>query len=72
MNSRYTHHLEHWLDYYPSTQIHLVDGEQLRTDPVAAVTCLVDALHAPKFAFNDLIKFDNRKGFFCAFINGTN
>ncbi|CAG9538717.1 unnamed protein product [Cercopithifilaria johnstoni] len=68
---RYMHHLEHWLDYYPSTQIHLVDGEQLRTDPVAAVTNLVDALHAPKFAFSDLIKFDDRKGFFCSYINGT-
>uniref|UniRef100_A0A1I8EIL5 [heparan sulfate]-glucosamine N-sulfotransferase n=1 Tax=Wuchereria bancrofti TaxID=6293 RepID=A0A1I8EIL5_WUCBA len=68
---RYTHHLEHWLDYYPSTQIHLVDGEQLRTDPVAAITNLVDTLHAPKFAFSDLIKFDDKKGFFCSYINGT-
>ncbi|KAM3726828.1 Bifunctional heparan sulfate N-deacetylase/N-sulfotransferase [Dirofilaria immitis] len=68
---RYTHHLEHWLDYYPSTQIHLVDGEQLRTDPVTVVTYLVDTLHAPKFSFNDLIRFDDKKGFFCSFVNGT-
>uniref|UniRef100_A0A183EN50 Sulfotransfer_1 domain-containing protein n=1 Tax=Gongylonema pulchrum TaxID=637853 RepID=A0A183EN50_9BILA len=68
---RYAHHLEHWLDFYPPTQIHLVDGEKLREDPVAVVSRLADELHAPKFAFDNLIKFDERKGFFCSYISGT-
>ncbi|VDM98539.1 unnamed protein product [Thelazia callipaeda] len=68
---RYAHHLEHWLDYYSSTQIHLLDGEQLRTNPAAVISQLVNSLHAQEFPFNDLIKFDDKKGFFCSYINGT-
>lgn len=67
---RYAHHLEHWLEFYPSTQIHIIDGEKLRVDPISVISHLVDSLHAPKFPFDNYIKFDENKGFFCTDING--
>ena len=30
-------HLERWLEEFPADQLHVIDGEQLRTDPVAVM-----------------------------------
>ena len=29
----YAQHLDRWLNYYPPQQIHLIDGEELKTNP---------------------------------------
>lgn len=36
----YAHHLDRWLLYYPPQQISIIDGEQLRLDPVTTMTKL--------------------------------
>ena len=36
----YAHHLDRWLIYFPSQQISIIDGEQLRLDPVTSMTKL--------------------------------
>lgn len=36
----YSHHLDRWLLYFPPQQISIIDGEQLRLDPVTAMTKL--------------------------------
>lgn len=70
---RYSHHLERWLDYYPLSQIHLVDGGLLREDPPSALSELVASLHMPEFRFSEILKFDEGKGFYCirSFAGGT-
>ena len=36
----YSHHLDRWLLYFPPQQILIIDGEQLRLDPVTSMTKL--------------------------------
>jgi hypothetical protein len=31
---KYSQHLERWLSYYPPQQLHIIDGDQLRSNPV--------------------------------------
>jgi heparan sulfate N-deacetylase/N-sulfotransferase NDST2 len=31
---KYSQHLERWLSFYPPQQLHIIDGEQLRLNPV--------------------------------------
>lgn len=67
---RYVHHLEHWLEYFPPSQIYLVDGDGLRKNPASALKDLVASLHQPEFSFEEFLYFDEKKGFFCLSING--
>lgn len=30
----YARHIERWLNYFPSSQIVIIDGEELRSDPI--------------------------------------
>ncbi len=44
----------------------MLDGEQLRTDPVAVVNSLQrDADVRPFVDYADKLRFEKRKGFFC-------
>lgn len=36
----YAHHLDRWLLYFPPQQISIIDGEQVRLDPVTSMTKL--------------------------------
>jgi hypothetical protein len=36
----YAHHLDRWLLYFPPQQISVIDGEQVRLDPVTSMTKL--------------------------------
>lgn len=36
----YAHHLDRWLLYFPPQQVSVIDGEQLRLDPVTSMTKL--------------------------------
>ncbi|KHN88969.1 Bifunctional heparan sulfate N-deacetylase/N-sulfotransferase 1 [Toxocara canis] len=62
---RYAHHLDRWLDVYPLSQIHVIDGDTLRYNPVAVLKSLTTSLHLPAFAYEEMLKFDERKRFFC-------
>ena len=37
---RYAQHLERWLSYFPSQQLLIMDGEELRNDPVSVMNRL--------------------------------
>jgi heparan sulfate N-deacetylase/N-sulfotransferase NDST2 len=37
---RYAHHLERWLSYFPSQQVLIIDGEELRNGPITVMTRL--------------------------------
>lgn len=71
MICRYAHHLDRWLDVYPLSQIHVIDGETLRHNPAAVLQSLIVSLRLPEFAFEEILKFDEKKGFFCVRSNKT-
>lgn len=62
---RYAHHIERWLDYFPLSQMHFVDGQTLRENPAQALAQLIASLHMTDFPFDQLLKYDDAKGFFC-------
>ncbi|XP_067643649.1 bifunctional heparan sulfate N-deacetylase/N-sulfotransferase [Eurosta solidaginis] len=63
---KYAQHLEHWLAYYPAQQLHIIDGEQLRLNPVDVMNDLQRFLKIqPTFDYSNHLRFDAKKGFFC-------
>ena len=63
---RYSTHLERWFNYYKSQALHIIDGEELKYDPVSVMNRLQHFLNIKPFIdFSDKLKFDRKKGFFC-------
>lgn len=66
----YAQHLERWLTYYSPQQLMIVDGEQLKTDPVNVMNKLQRFLKIkPFFDYADHLRFDSKKGFFCQVVS---
>ncbi|XP_017468992.1 PREDICTED: bifunctional heparan sulfate N-deacetylase/N-sulfotransferase [Rhagoletis zephyria] len=67
---KYAQHLEHWLAYYPAQQLHIIDGEQLRLNPVDVMNDLQRFLKIqPTFDYSYHLRFDAKKGFFCQVVS---
>ncbi|XP_065359240.1 bifunctional heparan sulfate N-deacetylase/N-sulfotransferase [Calliphora vicina] len=67
---KYAQHLERWLSYYPAQQLHLIDGEQLRLNPVDVMNDLQRFLKIqPAFDYSNQLRYDVKKGFFCQVVN---
>ncbi|XP_073982493.1 N-deacetylase and N-sulfotransferase sfl [Rhodnius prolixus] len=63
---RYAQHLERWLLYYPPQQLHIIDGEQLRSNPIEVMDQLQKFLKiTPQFDYSTHLRYDPKKGFFC-------
>ncbi|KAJ9581959.1 hypothetical protein L9F63_003712, partial [Diploptera punctata] len=68
---KYSQHLERWLSYYPPQQLHIIDGDQLRSNPVETMNELQRFLKIqPPFDYSKHLRYDPKKGFFCQVING--
>jgi heparan sulfate N-deacetylase/N-sulfotransferase NDST2 len=62
----YASHLERWLNFYKPHQLHIVDGEELKYDPVSVLNRLQRSLGVQPFMdYANHLKFDRKKGFFC-------
>lgn len=62
----YSQHLERWLSYYTPQQLMIIDGEELKADPVLVMNRLQHFLKIkPFYDFKDRLRFDSRKGFYC-------
>ncbi|GAV00465.1 hypothetical protein RvY_11308 [Ramazzottius varieornatus] len=62
----YAGHLERWLDYYPSTQLLIIDGDILRSDPITIMHHLQRFVKIKPFVdYRDLVRLDKKKGFYC-------
>ncbi|CAM6031495.1 unnamed protein product, partial [Sphagnum compactum] len=62
----YAQHLERWLNYYDSTQLHIIDGEVLRVNPVLVMNRIQQFLVVEPFIdYSQQLEFNPRKGFFC-------
>ncbi|KAL5018439.1 hypothetical protein ScPMuIL_004161 [Solemya velum] len=66
----YVQHLLRWLDYFPTRQLFIIDGEQLRSDPVLTMTHVQRFLHIqPLYNYSQSLRYDPKKGFFCQVVS---
>ncbi|XP_036431550.1 bifunctional heparan sulfate N-deacetylase/N-sulfotransferase 1 [Colossoma macropomum] len=67
----YAVHLERWLTHYHSSQIMVVDGQMLKTEPASVMDKvqkflgLVNAIN-----YHKILAFDPKKGFWCQLLEG--
>ncbi|KAK2725532.1 bifunctional heparan sulfate N-deacetylase/N-sulfotransferase-like [Artemia franciscana] len=62
----YAQHLDRWLNYYPPQQIHLIDGEELKTNPTETMMKVQTFLKiSPILDYRPLLRYDSKKGFYC-------
>ncbi|XP_009212924.1 bifunctional heparan sulfate N-deacetylase/N-sulfotransferase 2 isoform X5 [Papio anubis] len=67
----YSTHLQRWLTYYPSGQLLIVDGQELRTNPAASMESIQKFLGITPFLnYTRTLRFDDDKGFWCQGLEG--
>ncbi|XP_036293613.1 bifunctional heparan sulfate N-deacetylase/N-sulfotransferase 2 isoform X3 [Pipistrellus kuhlii] len=67
----YSTHLQRWLTYYPSGQLLIMDGEELRTNPAASMENIQKFLGVTPFRnYTRILRFDEGKGFWCQGLEG--
>ncbi|KAI5742735.1 hypothetical protein M8J77_010714 [Diaphorina citri] len=67
---KYAQHLERWLIYYPPQQLHIIDGDQLKSNPIEVMDSLQKFLKiTPVFDYSSHLRFEPKKGFFCQVLN---
>ncbi|CAG9800644.1 unnamed protein product [Chironomus riparius] len=67
---KYAQHLERWLAFYPNQQLHIIDGEQLRLNPIDVMNDLQRFLKiAPLMDYSNHLRYDPKKGFYCQVLN---
>lgn len=63
---KYAQHLDRWLTQYRPRQLQIIDGEEVKYNPVAVMNKLQHFLQiSPFFDYNNSLVFDKDKGFFC-------
>jgi len=67
---KYSMHLEHWLALYPASQLHIVDGEALKKQPVPVLDNIQSFLNLTRVDFSSLLVWDSSKGFYCMNFGG--
>ncbi|XP_078399248.1 bifunctional heparan sulfate N-deacetylase/N-sulfotransferase 4 [Cetorhinus maximus] len=67
----YAAHIERWLTYYPTRQLHIIDGHKLRTDPAAVIDGVQKFLGVSQYYnYSQALTFDPQKGFWCQLLEG--
>lgn len=62
----YSQHLSRWLEYYPSKQIIIIDGQWFKNNPASVMNRLQLLLRvAQPLEYNDLLVYNEEKGFYC-------
>lgn len=68
----YAQHLEHWLSYFSPSQILILDGEELKSDPVTTMNRVQEFISIdPIIDYSTKLRFDPKKGFFCSIVNNN-
>lgn len=66
MSERWKQLHDYWTRFQTLKALHIVDGEELKYDPVSVMNRLQHFLNIkPYVDFSDKLKFDRKKGFFC-------
>ncbi|RUS85843.1 hypothetical protein EGW08_006395, partial [Elysia chlorotica] len=61
----YAQHLERWLTYFPLTQIHILEGQDLVRQPAREVYRLETFLGVPHVLTHQNFVYNSSRGFFC-------
>jgi hypothetical protein len=63
--SVYAHFYRRWLNNFPSSQLLLIDGNELKKTPWTSVQKVEDFLNLPSMVTEDDFIFKEERGFFC-------
>uniref|UniRef100_G3VK76 [heparan sulfate]-glucosamine N-sulfotransferase n=1 Tax=Sarcophilus harrisii TaxID=9305 RepID=G3VK76_SARHA len=67
----YAVHIERWLTYFSTSQLLIIDGQQLRSDPAAVMDEVQKFLGVtPHYNYSEALTFDPQKGFWCQLLEG--
>ncbi|XP_010864347.1 bifunctional heparan sulfate N-deacetylase/N-sulfotransferase 1b isoform X1 [Esox lucius] len=67
----YATHLERWLSHYHPSQILVLDGQMLRTEPAAVMDKIQKFLGLTNtLNYHKILAFDPKKGFWCQLLDG--
>uniref|UniRef100_A0A8C9ZWW2 [heparan sulfate]-glucosamine N-sulfotransferase n=1 Tax=Sander lucioperca TaxID=283035 RepID=A0A8C9ZWW2_SANLU len=67
----YAPHLERWLQHYQPSQLHIVDGALLRSNPALVMEGIQRFLGVtPIFNYTQALMYDDSKGFWCQRVEG--
>ncbi|CAD5116612.1 DgyrCDS5485 [Dimorphilus gyrociliatus] len=61
----YSQHIEKWLLFYPSSQLLLADGNELKRNPVKTLQIVQEFLDLETLDFAELLVYDPVKQFYC-------
>ncbi|KAL4241100.1 hypothetical protein ACF0H5_001878 [Mactra antiquata] len=61
----YAYHMRRWLDYFPTENVHIVDGEHLIRNPIHELNLVQDFLGLERKITSDSIYWNSTKGFPC-------
>lgn len=64
--SIYAQHLERWLDYFPPSQLLILDGQEVKEDPPLVMDKLQKFIEIhPYVDYRRLLRYDSKKKFYC-------
>ncbi|CAI5784468.1 heparan sulfate N-deacetylase N-sulfotransferase 4 isoform X1 [Podarcis lilfordi] len=67
----YAIHIERWLTHFPTSQLLIIDGQQLRSDPATVMDEVQKFLGvSPHYNYSEALTFDPQKGFWCQLLEG--
>lgn len=67
----YAVHIERWLTYFAASQLLIIDGQQLRSDPATVMDEVQKFLGVtPHYNYSEALTFDPQKGFWCQLLEG--
>ncbi|XP_045687383.1 bifunctional heparan sulfate N-deacetylase/N-sulfotransferase 4 [Phyllostomus hastatus] len=67
----YAVHLERWLAHFAASQLLIIDGQQLRSDPATVMDEVQRFLGvSPHYNYSAALTFDPQKGFWCQLLEG--
>nr|KAF6481204.1 N-deacetylase and N-sulfotransferase 4 [Molossus molossus] len=67
----YAVHIERWLAHFATSQLLIIDGQQLRADPAAVMDEVQRFLGVtPHYNYSEALTFDPQKGFWCQLLEG--
>ncbi|XP_052586518.1 bifunctional heparan sulfate N-deacetylase/N-sulfotransferase 4 isoform X2 [Peromyscus californicus insignis] len=67
----YAVHIERWLTYFATSQLLIIDGQQLRSDPATVMDEVQKFLGVtPHYNYSEALTFDPQKGFWCQLLAG--
>ncbi|XP_068136849.1 bifunctional heparan sulfate N-deacetylase/N-sulfotransferase 4 isoform X2 [Hyperolius riggenbachi] len=67
----YATHIERWLTFFPPSQLLIIDGQHLRSDPATVMDEVQKFLGvSPYYNYSETLTFSPEKGFWCQLLEG--